>query len=242
MRARWGWLLGGAATAALAAGLVGGIAAGQSGGNQPSPTPTTAGTPRASASVTPGAGAVGRADRTQTLNAYLDALARNLGVTPDALRAAMKKTALDQIAALEASGRLTPEQATRARQAVETGRAGIPPKFGHGRDNAQPGTGNANRDGKPSKAALVEALAKLAGTTAAQLQQEAQAAGSLGAAARARGVTEQQAVDAIYALIRPQFDAAVGEGRLTAQQAEQLARTQARRYARQLGVTEGRGR
>lgn len=236
MRARWGWLLGGAATAVFAAGLVGGIAAGQSGG-QPSPTPTTTGTPGAVA-TTPAAGNAQRLDRGQSLNTYLDALARNLGVTPDALRAAVKQTALDQIAAMEASGGLTAAQAARAREAVEKGRGGIPPKFGRGRDGATPRDGTT-RDGRPSRATLIETLARLANVTPAQLQQEAQSAGSLGAAARARGVTEQQVLDALTAIIWPQYDAAVAEGRLTTGQAEQLARTQARRYARQLGASAG---
>src|SRR5688572_29197921 len=99
--------LGGAGATVLALGVLAGVVSARP--NEQSATPT----PTARASATPNAR---QQQAQQRADEFLERLARNLGVTPERLRDALKQTALEEIDRAQAAGTLTPEQAARAKE------------------------------------------------------------------------------------------------------------------------------
>ena len=115
----------------------------------------------------------------------------------------------------------------------------------HSRADAQtpPGTPPAEgQQGRPDRRELMEALANLAGLSPRELRELVQEKGGLLQALESRGVTQQQILDMLTQQALRRFGPAVAEGRISQQQAEQLARQQARRALRRLGGTAPGGR
>ncbi|MBF6600298.1 MAG: hypothetical protein IVW36_07300 [Dehalococcoidia bacterium] len=80
-----------------------------------SPTPSTT----ATANATPGANA---GKRQQAVDAFLAKVAANLNISPDTLKAAMKNAGLQTVDDLVGSGKLTPDQATKLKAAINSGK------------------------------------------------------------------------------------------------------------------------
>lgn len=124
---------GGIAASVLTVGALAGVARAQSGGGQTQPASPT---PRP-----------GQQQRQQRIDEQLDRLAKNLGTTTDKLKGALKQTALEEVQAAQDAGRLTPEQAQRARDAINSGDPGrLGLGFGFGGPGFGPGKGGP-RDG-----------------------------------------------------------------------------------------------
>jgi hypothetical protein len=152
-------------------------------------------------------------------SAYLDALAKNLGVTTDALKAALQKTASDQIAAALASGKITADQAAQMQQrlAQEVAAGHYPLGFG---GPGGPRGGGPGGPGGPGMRQDPTALAGFLGITTDQLRTERQGGASLATIATNHGKTR----DALKAFLTQQEQTnlakAVTDGKLTQAQAD----------------------
>ena len=147
--------------------------------------------------------------RAPSVDEFINRLAQNLGVTPDRLREALKQTALQQVDAAVAAGRLTPEEAQRARDRINSGTfPGFGPGFGRG------GPGGALRVSH-------QGLAEFLGITPQQLRTEVQGK-SLAQVAQAHGKTRDQLKQFIVSSAQTRLAEAVRTGRLTQQQADRM--------------------
>jgi hypothetical protein len=91
------------------------------------------------------------------------------------------------------------------------------------------------RQDRPRRRELLEALARLAGVSPRELHRAAEEHGGLLPGLQSLGVTEDQVRDLLAEQALRRFEPAVAEGRLSREQAEQLARRQANRLLRRLG-------
>jgi hypothetical protein len=98
------------------------------------------------------------------------------------------------------------------------------------------------RQDRPRRRELLEALARLAGVSPRELQRAAEEHGGLLPALQSLGVTDDQVRDLLAEQALRRFEPAIAEGRLSREQAEQLARRQANRLLRRLGGMSPRGR
>ena len=140
-------------------------------------TPGTRGTPAAG-------------KQTQACADFARRLAGNLGVGEDKLRDAFKQTALQEVDAAQAAGRLTADQAQRLKDRINQGNGNLP--------CFHVGGGKAGQAGQPGKAGqqgrmgvglsqLLDATANYLGTDRATLMQELRDQGSLQAVAAKHG-------------------------------------------------------
>jgi hypothetical protein len=202
MRGRFLILIGGGVLAAL---LVAGGAAGLVGAWPGAQTPTPQ-----------------RQDREQRINDFINRLAQNLGVSPERLRDALRQTAIQEIDAAQAAGRITAEQAQRLKDAVNSGNFG---GFGLGRF---PHLGGPDRRGLGGAGLRLgrslEEIATFLGITPQQLREEWRT-GTLAQVAQAHGKTRQQLQDFLLQGAQQRLAEAVGNGRITQAQADQMLAT-----------------
>jgi hypothetical protein len=192
-----------AAAGVLAVTGVAGTVATVANAQQPTPTPGAART------ATPSAGAQ---QRTQMAEEHLSRLAQNLGVSVDRLREALKQTALQEVDAALAAGRITAQQAQDAKTRINSGDfPGL--HFGIGRGG--PG-GFGGRGFFFEK----DQLAQFLGITEAQLQTELNGK-SLAQVAQAHGKSRDQLIQFIVTSAQQRLAADVQAGRITQQQADQ---------------------
>jgi hypothetical protein len=148
--------------------------------------------------------------------AIVNDAAKNLGVEPSKLSAALKKAYEDRIDAAVAAGRLTKEQGDELKQRIESDDFPLlgPPGFGHG-----PG-------GPHGFARGLDAAASYLGLTEAELHSRLESGKTLAELAKAQG----KSVDGLKdAMVKTHLDAAVKAGRLTAAQ-EQRALNQLQQH------------
>lgn len=201
LKSRMGRVLAAGAALLVGAGLVVGVVTSRASAQTPTPTPTA--TPRP-----------GKQQMQQRLDEFLNRLAQNLGVTPDRLRDALRQTAIQEVDAAQAAGRLTPEQAQRLKDAINQGR--LPflglhgPPFGPGK-----GVGRIRPGVPPS----LDQLAQFLGISPDQLRQELRDK-SLAEVAQAHGKTADQLKQFILDNARQRLSQAVQQGRITQQQAD----------------------
>jgi hypothetical protein len=101
----------------------------------------------------------------------------------------------------------------------------------------------AAQQAPPDRRAILEALARLANLTPRELQAAVADHGGVLPALEARGVGRAAVLEALTSLFAARFEPAIAEGRLTREQAAQLAQQQARRLIRRLNqTTPGRQR
>ena len=170
----------------------------------PSPTPSTApASPRPSASPS--------ADRTQAMNDHLNRLAQNLGITVDRLRAAMQQTALQEVDAAVAAGRLTAQQAQEIKARINAGEVG---GFGFGFG------GRGGDHGGRGPGASLDALAQFLGTTADTLRTELNGR-SLAQVAQTHNRTRDQLIQFLVTAEQQHLAQEIQSGRITQAQADQ---------------------
>lgn len=194
-----------AAAGVLAVAGVAGTVVTVANAQTPSPTPTA---PR-TATGTPSAGSQQRA---QMADEYLGRLAQNLGVSMDRLREALKQTALQEVDAALAAGRITAQQAQQAKDRINSGDVG---GFGFGIGRGGPG-GPGGRGFFAAK----DQIAQFLGITEAQLQTELNGK-SLAQVAQANGKSRDQLIQFIVTSAQQRLAADVQAGRITQQQADQ---------------------
>jgi polyhydroxyalkanoate synthesis regulator phasin len=148
----------------------------------------------------------------QENQAVLNDAARQLGVEPSALSAALKKALENRVDEAVAAGRLTKAQGNELKQRIESGDV---PLFGG------PGLGPRSIHHAGAFGGL-DAAASYLGLTEAQLRTQLESGKSLADVAKAQGKTVDGLVQALVDAAKKRIDAAVTAGRLTQTQADSI--------------------
>jgi polyhydroxyalkanoate synthesis regulator phasin len=143
----------------------------------------------------------------QESQAVLNDAAKQLGVAPSALSAALKKALENRVDDAVAAGRLTKAQGDELKQRIASG--GLPLFGGPGFHHDGPFGG-------------LDAAATYLGLTDAQLRTQLESGKSLADVAKAQGKTVDGLVQAIVDSAKKKLDAAVADGRLTQSRADSL--------------------
>ena len=146
--------------------------------------------------------------------AIVNDAAKNLGVEPSKLSAALKKAFEDRIDAAVADGRLTKEQGAELKQRIESGELPLlgGPAFGfrHG-----PGAPHGFFHG-------LDGAASYLGLTEAQLHRQLESGKTLAQIAKAQGKSVDGLKDALVKDAKTKLDAAVKAGRLSSAEEKQI--------------------
>jgi urease accessory protein UreF len=164
----------------------------------------------AAAAAVAGGGAAIAADRlgsSSDSQAVVNDAAKQLGVTPSALTAALKKALENRVDAAVAAGRLTKEQGEELKQRIESG--DLPLFFGP-------------RGGPHEHFGELDAAASYLGLTEAQLETQLENGKSLAQVAKDRGKSVDGLIQALVDQATKRLDAAVAAGRLTKAQEQQI--------------------
>jgi polyhydroxyalkanoate synthesis regulator phasin len=147
--------------------------------------------------------------------AIIDDAAKQLGVEPSELSAALKQALENRIDEAVAEGRLTEEQAKELKQRLES--ADTPllfPRFGFG--------GHGPWEGHFGHFATLETAASYLGLTEAELRAELADGKSLADVAKEEGKSVDGLVQALVKAATERIDGAVDDGKLTESQADDL--------------------
>ncbi|MBI1801939.1 MAG: DUF2680 domain-containing protein [Chloroflexi bacterium] len=174
--------------------------------------------------------AQGQANQTQAANpceAYEQALAQRLGVSVDKLRSAQKDAAKDMVDQAVKDGKLTADQAAKAKQHIDTAQKCKFPlgRVGGLKPQGQPGKPDLHAFGGASLHVGVDAAAKALGMTSDQLQAQLKSGKTLEQIAKDKGVDLQAVRSAVISAEKAQIDQAVKDGKLTQTQADHLKST-----------------
>ena len=163
----------------------------------------------AAAAAVAGGGAAVAADRlgSSDSQAVVNDAAKQLGVTPSALTAALKKALENRVDAAAAAGRLTKAQGEELKQRIESG--DLPLFFGP-------------RGGPHEHFGELDAAASYLGLTEAQLETQLESGKSLAQVAKDRGKSVDGLIQALVDRATKRLDAAVAAGRLTKAQEQQI--------------------
>jgi len=148
----------------------------------------------------------------QERQAFLDDAAKQLGVTPSALSAALKGALKKRIDAAVAAGRITKAEGDRIKARIDAGDVPLflGPGLGRGRDGFRDHQGFEHRPG-----AHLEAAASYLGLTVQQLHDRLEGGKSLAQVAKAQGKSVDGLVQAMLAEKTKALDDAVKAGKLT---------------------------
>jgi urease accessory protein UreF len=164
----------------------------------------------AAAAAVAGGGAAIAADRlgsSSDSQAVVNDAAKQLGVTPSALTAALKKALENRVDAAVAAGRLTKAQGEELKQRIESG--DLPLFFGP-------------RGGPHEHLGELDAAASYLGLTEEQLETQLENGKSLAQVANDRGKSVDGLIQALVDQATKRLDAAVAAGRLTKAQEQQI--------------------
>lgn len=144
---------------------------------------------------------------------FVDKLAEKLGLTTDELQSTMDEAHNEVIDDAVASGQLTEEQGEAMRERAGTGPGWFGFGYGHG----------PNGFGRSHVGAVIDldTIAETLGMTTEELQTELEAGSTLSEIIVAQGSTVEDVVDALMVNVQAELDAAVTEGRLTQEQADE---------------------
>jgi hypothetical protein len=157
--------------------------------------------------------------KAQTTAVVADA-AGQLGVTPAALTAALKKAMVDQVEAQLTAGTITKAQATAAEARINAADA---PLFAFGGGKGGPGDhARGGRHGSGRGRASLDAAATYIGITTAQLRTQLAAGKSLAAVATDNGKTADGLKAALTTAAKTELDSSVKAGRLTQAQEDKI--------------------
>jgi hypothetical protein len=146
-------------------------------------------------------------------SAFLDAVARHLGISSEKLRDATKAAAIDQVNAALEDGRITKAQADALKSRIEAGE--VPPFFGPG-----PFGGFGLHAHFHGPGDHLSAAASYLGLTVDQLLAKLQDGTSLADVAKAEGKSVDGLKQAVVDGAKKDLDAAVADGDLTQAEAD----------------------
>jgi hypothetical protein len=150
--------------------------------------------------------------------AFLDSVAKHLGISRDRLDDATKAAAKEQIDAAVAAGRLTEEEGRRLKERIDAGDAG--PLFGGFGPGRGPGGFERGFRHHLVGADHLSHAADYLDLSVAQIVQRLRTGRTLAEIARQQGKPVEGLKDAIVAGAREDLDAAVADGRLTRDEAD----------------------
>jgi hypothetical protein len=151
--------------------------------------------------------------------AVIDDAAKQLGVEPAKLGAALTKALQHRVDAAVADGRLTKAQGDALKARIASG--DVPLLFGGGPHRGGPGFG-AGPGLRHRRAPGLDAAAKYLDLTEAQLRIQLENGKSLAEVAKAQGKTVDGLVAALVSAAQTKLDAAVKAGMLTQTQADRM--------------------
>jgi hypothetical protein len=148
--------------------------------------------------------------------AIIDDAAKRLGVEPSELSEALEQAYSARIDAAVAAGKLTQEQADALKERIQAGDVPLVggPLFGHH------GPGFGGHHGL--RAGGLDAAASYLGLTGEELHDQLESGKTLAEVATAEGKSVDGLKQAMLDAAKQELDAAVGEGKLTEEQADQL--------------------
>jgi len=150
---------------------------------------------------------------------FVTKLAALLNVDKPTLVTDMKQAASSTIDDAAAAGDLSPNQATRLKERVESG------DFSHmGQPMGEGGTGAMHAKMMANRAAIINALASKMGMTTDQLQKELQQGKTLHRIGTEHNVSDQDSKAAILSVVQPQLAEAVQNGDLSQKQADAIVK------------------
>lgn len=159
-------------------------------------------------------------DPKEEQEAFRDAVAEKLGVTPAELEQAYKEAALERLDAAVAAGRITEAEAAAIRERIESGDGLGPPAFGFG---FGPGFGLDIRvDGGPHASVRLESAAEYLGLSEAELQERLRDGQSLAEIAKAEGKSVEGLEQALLAPAKDKLANAVEKGLITSTQRDEM--------------------
>jgi|GEM_PF-2506498 uncharacterized protein YidB (DUF937 family) len=199
-------VLGLAAPALVAGALVAGVHI--AGAQAPTPTPT----PQPQATATPAARAGRAAELRQYLNNVLARAARKLGIDQARLVGALKDSAKEELDELVKAGRITQQQADRAKQRIDQSEFGFlragpplpPPASALGRGH------------------VINTVASLTNQSPQEVMQQLRSGKSLKEIAEAKGISESTLIDKLLEPLKSRLQQAVSSGRITQQRADEM--------------------
>ncbi|MEX2247004.1 MAG: hypothetical protein WEC75_09980 [Dehalococcoidia bacterium] len=145
--------------------------------------------------------------------AFIDKVAANLGVTPDALKQAFRDASLQTVDEAETDGRITAEQADKARERIENAEGPGLRGFFHRQYERR----------EHAVRALGQSVAGALGITPAELRAELQASDvSIADLAVAHGVAVEDVKAAVLADADAKLEEAVANGRIMQVRADEL--------------------
>lgn len=148
--------------------------------------------------------------------AVVNDAAKQLGVTPSELSAALKKALENRVDAAVAAGRLTKEQGAELKKRIE---AGDVPLFG---GPGFAGPGHLRGFGHLGPPGDLDAAADYLGLTEAQLEKQLNTGKTLAQVAKSRDKSVDGLISALYDSAKKRLDAGVAAGRLTKAQEESI--------------------
>ncbi|HWH54926.1 MAG TPA: hypothetical protein VNT04_05045 [Gaiellaceae bacterium] len=148
--------------------------------------------------------------------AVVNDAAKQLGVTPSELSAALKKALENRVDAAVAAGRLTKEQGAELKKRIE---AGDVPLFG---GPGFAGPGHLRGFGHLGPPGDLDAAADYLGLTEAQLEKQLNTGKTLAQVAKSRDKSVDGLISALYDSAKKKLDAGVAAGRLTKAQEESI--------------------
>jgi polyhydroxyalkanoate synthesis regulator phasin len=158
-------------------------------------------------------GATGALSPKEESEAVVDDAAKQLGVTPNQLTAALKQALKNRVDAAVAAGRLTQAQGKELKARIDAGDA---PLLGFG------GPGFGHHGGPHGMHAGLDAAADYLGVTEAQLHTALESGKTLAQVAKSKGKSVDGLVAAMVADEQAELAAAVKAGRLTQAQANAI--------------------
>lgn len=157
-----------------------------------------------------GAAVASNGDFETKREAFLENVADRLGVSTEALSDAIKGARVDQVEQALADGKITQEQADRAKEAIESG---------EGRGFFGPGGGRGHHGGFGHRGGMgLSAAADYLGVTAEELRDELHEGKSLATIAGEKGKSVDGLKAAMLKDATAKLDEAVAAGRITAEQ------------------------
>jgi hypothetical protein len=170
-----------------------------------------------------GGAALAAADgRSPSPSAFLDSVAKHLGISSEKLVDATKAAAVDQVDAALEDGLITKEQAEAMKERIEAGDGAFLFGLGPGGPGHFGGFGFRGGDGPHLFGGRLDAAAEYLDLTVAELREQLAEGESLADVAKAKGKSVDGLKQALLVDTKEKLDEAVAEGDLTRERADAM--------------------